>query len=181
MRAKRGLNQTYFTKGNTSYQADVQILIDLNGEIMGYIKLVQDITELEKMTKQQAEVEAAARAKSAFLANMSHEMRTPMNAIIGMTAIGKSAAALDRKDYCFTKIEDASTHLLGVINDILDMSKIEAGKFELSPDEFSFEKMIQRVVNVVNFRVNEKRQKLTVHIDNAIPQTLIAMTNGWPR
>ena len=114
-----------------------------------------------------------SRHKSAFLANMSHEIRTPMNAIIGMTSIGKSAADSVRKDYCFSKIEDASNHLLGVINDILDMSKIEANKFDLSPAEFNFEKMLQRVVNVINFRVDEKKQKLRVHIDQAIPKTLI--------
>jgi signal transduction histidine kinase len=86
---------------------------------------------------------------------MSHEIRTPMNAIIGMTSIGKTATDNVRKDYSFTKIEDASNHLLGVINDILDMSKIEANKLELSPVEFNFEKMLQRVVNVINFRVDE--------------------------
>ena len=114
-----------------------------------------------------------SRHKSAFLANMSHEIRTPMNAIIGMTTIGKSTAEIARKDYCFSKIEDASNHLLGVINDILDMSKIEANKFDLSPAEFNFERMLQRVVNVVNFRVEEKKQKFTVHIDQSIPRTLI--------
>jgi signal transduction histidine kinase/DNA-binding response OmpR family regulator len=113
------------------------------------------------------------RHKSIFLANMSHEIRTPMNAIIGMTTIGKSAFEPVRKDYCFTKIEDAANHLLGVINDILDMSKIEANKFELAPTEFELEKMLQRVVNVINFRVDEKRQKLSVHIDRSIPRSLI--------
>jgi CheY-like chemotaxis protein/anti-sigma regulatory factor (Ser/Thr protein kinase) len=105
---------------------------------------------------------------------MSHEIRTPLNAITGMTAIGKSANDTARKDYCFTKIEDASSHLLGVINDILDMSKIEANKFELSPVEFNFEKIIRSAVNVVNFRIDEKQQKFTLHIDNEIPKTLIA-------
>ena len=114
-----------------------------------------------------------SKHKSAFLANMSHEIRTPMNAIIGMTTIGKSTPEIERKDHCFSKIEDASNHLLGVINDILDMSKIEANKFDLSPAEFNFERMLQRVVNVVNFRVEEKRQKFTVHIDQSIPKTLI--------
>jgi len=114
-----------------------------------------------------------SRHKSAFLANMSHEIRTPMNAIIGMLTIGKSAPDIERKDYCFNKIEDASNHLLGVINDILDMSKIEANKFELSPVEFDFEKMLRRVVNVVNFRIDEKRQKFSVHIDHSIPRMLI--------
>ncbi|MDR2701335.1 MAG: response regulator [Spirochaetaceae bacterium] len=113
------------------------------------------------------------RHKSAFLANMSHEIRTPMNAIIGMITIGKSASDSIRKDYCFAKIQDASNHLLGVINDILDMSKIEANKFELAPVEFDLEKMLQRVVNVVNFRIDEKRQKFSVHIDRSIPRTII--------
>jgi CheY-like chemotaxis protein len=104
---------------------------------------------------------------------MSHEIRTPMNAIIGMTTIGKSADNIERKNYCLNKIEDASNHLLGVINDILDMSKIEANKFELVNEEFNFEKMLQRVVNVVNFRIDEKHQKFKVHIDKNIPRFVI--------
>jgi len=123
------------------------------------------------MAKNRADMESMQ--KSAFLANMSHEIRTPMNAIIGMTTIGKSALDIERKDYCLSKIEDASVHLLGVINDILDVSKIEANKFELSPEEFTFEKMLQSVVSVINFRVNEKQQDLSVHIDKSIPGTLI--------
>jgi signal transduction histidine kinase/CheY-like chemotaxis protein len=114
-----------------------------------------------------------SRHKSAFLANMSHEIRTPMNAIIGMVTIGRSVSDIERKDYCLSKIGDASNHLLGVINDILDMSKIEANKFDLSPVEFVFEKMIQRVLNVINFRVDGKNQKLSVYIDKNIPKTLI--------
>jgi len=113
------------------------------------------------------------RHKSAFLANMSHEIRTPMNAIIGMTTIGKSASDSVRKDYCLSKIEDASKHLLGVINDILDMSKIEANKFELSEVEFDLEKMLRRIVNVINFRIDEKHQKISVYIDRSIPRILI--------
>jgi signal transduction histidine kinase/CheY-like chemotaxis protein len=110
--------------------------------------------------------------KSAFLANMSHEIRTPMNAIIGMTAIGISSVDPGRMVYCLRKIDDASKHLLGIISDILDMSKIEANKFELSLAEFDFDKMIQRIINVVNFRLDEKRQKLEIDIDVAIPRLL---------
>jgi signal transduction histidine kinase/DNA-binding response OmpR family regulator/PAS domain-containing protein len=116
----------------------------------------------------------ASKAKSEFLSNMSHEIRTPLNAITGMTTIGKNAKDVERKDYALEKIADASTHLLGVINDVLDMSKIEANKLELSPVEFYFEKMLQKVVAVVNFRVDEKHQNLSVHIDSTIPKTLIA-------
>ena len=118
-------------------------------------------------------VTAASKAKSEFLSNMSHEMRTPMNAIINMTLIAKKTFDIERKDYALEKIGDASNHLLGVINDILDMSKIEANKFELVPVEFNFEKMIGQVVNVINFRVEEKRQKFLVNIDKEIPNMLI--------
>jgi signal transduction histidine kinase/DNA-binding response OmpR family regulator/PAS domain-containing protein len=116
---------------------------------------------------------SSTRAKSDFLANMSHEMRTPMNAIIGMTTIAKSAGDLEKKDYCLRKIEDASNHLLGVINDILDMSKIEANKFELSSTEFNFEKTLRKAVNIINFRVEEKKQNFTVRLGEDIPQVLV--------
>jgi len=140
------------------------------GTIANAIMLDTYNTKLKDAVK---EITAASRAKSDFLSNMSHEMRTPMNAIINMTAIGRRAEDLERKNYTLDKIQDASVHLLGVINDILDMSKIEANKFELSPAEFVFDKMLQRVINVVNFRVEEKNQKLVVNIDRNIPKVLI--------
>ena len=108
--------------------------------------------------------EQASQAKSDFLSNMSHEIRTPLNAILGMTTIGKGATDTEKKDYAFGKIGDASGHLLGVINDILDMSKIEASKLELSDAEFKFERMLQKVVNFANFRATEKQQNIYVKI-----------------
>jgi signal transduction histidine kinase/DNA-binding response OmpR family regulator len=133
-------------------------------------KLLQNIRDVENALEK---AESANRAKSNFLSSMSHEMRTPMNAIIGMTTIGLAAADIERKNYAFSEIKNASTHLLGVINDVLDMSKIEANKLEISPYEFNFEKMLQRVVNVINFRVAEKRQELLVVIDENIPNRLV--------
>jgi signal transduction histidine kinase len=138
-------------------------------EFLGVLILMHDVTDL---TEAKEAAEAASQVKSEFLSNMSHEIRTPMNAIIGMTAIGSSATDIERKDYALEKISEASQHLLGVINDILDMSKIEANKFELSPDEFNFEKMLRRVVNVISFRVGEKHQDFVVKVANEIPQTL---------
>ena len=140
--------------------------------------LLENFTDLSAMKEAMEKnrmleiAEQASKAKSVFLSNMSHEIRTPMNAIIGMTSIGISAADITKKNYCFEKIDDASKHLLGIINDILDMSKIEANKFELSPVEFSFEKILRRVVNVNNIRINEKKQNLKIYIDSAIPKTL---------
>ena len=154
----------HYLRGTANY------LLDKSGNKIGYIVITSDVTEIEE-ARQKAE--QASRAKSDFLSNMSHEIRTPMNAIIGMTSIGKAAPDIDKKDYAFRKIQGASTHLLGVINDILDVSKIEAKKFSLSFAEFEFDKMLQRTVDVTNFRTDKKRQKLTVHIDPAIPAALI--------
>jgi CheY-like chemotaxis protein len=117
--------------------------------------------------------ERASTAKSDFLSSMSHEIRTPLNAIIGMTAIAKSSPSAERKEYCLDRIEDASKHLLGIINDILDMSKIEANKFVLSPEEFNFENMLRKATDVINFKAAEKRQNLFVNIDRNIPRILI--------
>jgi CheY-like chemotaxis protein len=133
--------------------------------------LFHDVTEIEDARSQ---AEHASLVKSRFLSNMSHEIRTPMNAIIGMTKLAKDSANTERKNYCLDKIEDASNHLLGVINDILDMSKIEAGKLELSPVSFNFEKLLQRVVNVVNYKMNERRQRFKVNLDPAIPPVIIS-------
>jgi len=134
---------------------------------------ISNLKEAEKQLLQMQVTEQANKAKSYFLSTMSHEMRTPMNAIIGMTAIGKASADPARKQHALEKIEDASKHLLGIINDVLDLSKIEAGKFDLSPEEFTFEKMLQRVVNVVAFRLDEKKLNFNVLSDPAIPPVLI--------
>jgi signal transduction histidine kinase/DNA-binding response OmpR family regulator len=159
------------TPNGPYYQSVTNMMIILS--ILGVTFASALIGVLISIDRARKRSDTESRHKSTFLANMSHEIRTPINAIIGMTAIGKSATDIERKDYCFTKIEDASNHLLGVINDILDISKIEANKLELSPVEFNFEKMLQRVVIVVNFRVDEKRQRLMVHIAKEIPKTMI--------
>jgi signal transduction histidine kinase len=116
--------------------------------------------------------EAASRAKSDFLANMSHEIRTPLNAVIGMTTIGAQADRPERKDYAFSRIKEASEHLLGVINDILDMSKIEAGKLELSEVPFRLRDVVERVKNVMRFKADEKKLDFTVHVATDVPEAI---------
>ncbi len=135
----------------------------------GIMLMFHDVTDLKRSRE---EALAASKAKSAFLSNMSHEIRTPMNAIIGMTSIGKREADVARKNYAFEKIENASTHLLGVINDILDISKIESGKMELSHIVFSFSQMLSRVFSVISQKMQDKRQHFSVTLDPEIPETL---------
>jgi signal transduction histidine kinase/DNA-binding response OmpR family regulator/PAS domain-containing protein len=151
-------------------ESNKQLIGSVTSAIAGAI--TRDIIDRARVDALETAVQAS-QAKSEFLSNMSHEMRTPMNAIIGMTSIGKQANTIERKDYAFHKIEDASLHLLGVINDVLDMSKIEANKLELSPVNFNFEKMLQKVVNVVNFKIEERSQIFCVSIDHRIPVDLI--------
>ena len=151
------------------YSVSANPAIDSNGNTMGIICMVHDNTELVEV-KEAAEI--AAHAKANFLANMSHEIRTPMNAIIGMTNIGINATDIERKEYCLGKIETASKHLLGIINDILDFSKIDAGKFELSETSFNFEKTLSKIVDVINFSIESRKQNLYVSIDNCIPKHL---------
>ena len=144
-------------------------MIDEQQNSKGIMLLLHDVTELKRSRE---EALAASRAKSSFLSNMSHEIRTPMNAIIGMTSIGKHEKDIQRKDYALDKIESASKHLLGVINDILDISKIESGKMELSCINFDFAKMIDVVVSVISVKMQDKKQVLSIEIDNEIPENL---------
>ncbi|MDR3271765.1 MAG: response regulator [Peptococcaceae bacterium] len=155
---------------------DVAVGFVISGLVVGIIIQYQKYGYEKSQASMEAErvkAEEASRAKSDFLANMSHEIRTPMNAIIGMTAIGQSVSDLEGKDHAFNKISEASTHLLGIISDILDMSKIEANKLEIVPVHFSVAKLLQRVMSVVKFQINEKQQTLITEIDENIPPTLI--------
>ena len=144
-------------------------MMNLQSESSGTMLMFHDVTDLKRTREEALE---ASRAKSSFLSNMSHEIRTPMNAIIGMTSIGIREKTTERKDAAFHKIDSASTHLLGVINDILDISKIESGKMELSTVEFEFAEMFERVHNVIVQKIEEKNQKFTIDIDTAIPNRL---------
>jgi len=142
--------------------------------VAGYTRDLREhnkmISELEIALKQATE---ASRAKSDFLSAMSHEMRTPMNVIIGMTTIGKKTDDVEEKDNALNKISDTSAHLLGVINDVLDMAKIEADKLELVPVDFSFEGMLRKIMTVVSYRADEKNQTLIVKVDEKIPAVVV--------
>jgi signal transduction histidine kinase/DNA-binding response OmpR family regulator len=128
----------------------------------------------QRLVKAKEQAELSNRAKTYFLSRMSHEMRTPMNAIIGMTTIAQNSGDSEKINNCLAKINEASLHLLGVINDILDMSKIEAGKFEIAYCEFNLVKVIKKIIDMVEFKINEKEQNFVVDIEQGLPEWVIA-------
>ena len=141
------------------------------GMLIASTILRNDMTNNLIMAKEAAL--SSANAKSLFLANMSHEIRTPMNAIIGMTTIAQNSDSLLKINECLSKISVASKHLLGVINDVLDMSKIEAQKFELASVEFNFMEVVNNICTISADSIKAKNQIFDLNCDALIPKKLI--------
>ncbi|MBS1160336.1 MAG: domain S-box protein [Proteobacteria bacterium] len=116
--------------------------------------------------------ERASRAKSAFLANMSHEIRTPLNAVIGLTHLIRRDSADSRDKERLDRIADSAGHLLGIINDILDISKIEAEKLHLEESDFSLRRIIAETLEMVDYRARDKGLALLSALDPGLPAGL---------
>ena len=156
-----------------------------NGTVTHYVAVKDDITEKKQLTQEldahrhhleelvgertaqlaeaREKAESANKAKSVFLANMSHEIRTPMNAIIGLTHLLKRASPRQDQDARLTKIETSAGHLMSIINDILDLSKIEAGKLTLEHSNFNLGEIFEHIQSL--FREELLAKGLTIDVE----------------
>ncbi|MEZ4451871.1 MAG: ATP-binding protein [Nannocystaceae bacterium] len=149
------------------------------GEVVGYATISRDITELKRSEhERQRAIEAAEsanRAKSVFLANMSHELRTPLNAILGFAQIlvrSKGLSAEQREH--LEVIGRSGEHLLSLINDVLEMSKIEAGRLTLNERVFEIRRLLDDLEDMLRLRVDERGLQMEIVVDPAVPEQLVA-------
>ena len=126
-----------------------------------------------QLVKASEAAEENAKAKSSFLANMSHEIRTPINAITGMSSIARKTEDKEGIYQCLQRIDAASRQLLAIINDVLDMSKIEAGKIELAEDAFELVTSLQNIQGLIGVQVSQKGLTLTTDFDEHLPEIVI--------
>ncbi|MBK7805843.1 MAG: response regulator [Saprospiraceae bacterium] len=166
---KQGEIRWWFISGAPNYN-------DRN-ELIGSIGIHLDITNQKKLEKElekaKLQAEDASRAKESFLANMSHEIRTPLNAIIGMIReLGREELTPKQNSYV-SHSETAARHLLTIVNNILDMSKIEAGELIIDAKEFSLMSVIGNVISILHSKAQEKKLELNYHISPDIKPALI--------
>ena len=159
------------------YQVTTTPIFDDDGNYQATVHVAHDITE-NIIYERELEVtrdaaESANRAKSEFLANMSHELRTPMNGIMGMTQLLKYTRLTDEQKQCLDAIETSSDNLLSLLNDILDLSRIESGKIKLEQKNFSLRRCLGDVINIQISLIQKKGLTVQTDITPEVPDNLI--------
>ena len=168
----KGILKNKNRNGESYYVASTIVpILDDNGDIIEYLSLRYDITELVD-AKEKAEI--AQKAKSTFLANMSHEIRTPLNAIIGFSDIlCESNINIEEKEHAKI-ISRSAKSLLNIINDVLDISKMENGKFELEEAEFSLFNLTEHITELFSVNIKDKNIKFIYTFDPLLPELILS-------
>ncbi len=162
-----------FSVNGRNYESHRKHIIDENGKIQGCVILILDMTDIntyiDEIKQVRHQAEKASIAKSEFLANMSHEIRTPMNAIIGLNDIIMEECG-DNEIYAHAKdVQSAAKNLLTIINDILDLSKVEAGKMELVNVNYYIKTMADEVMGMMDMAASQRGLILKYECDETIP------------
>src|SRR6516162_7334114 len=174
-----GLEKRYVRKDGSLVWAEqfASLQRDVAGKPAYDIAIVNDISERkrleEELRRAKESAEAANRAKDEFLANVSHEIRTPMNAIIGMTDLALDTLLTEDQRQYLTTVKSAADALLGIINDVLDFAKIEAGRLELDPTDFSLSSMLGATLRALAVRAHKKGLELVCQQRPGVPDALI--------
>ncbi|EGV28609.1 signal transduction histidine kinase with CheB and CheR activity [Thiorhodococcus drewsii AZ1] len=179
---------TWTNKALRDTQGELNEILAVGSDITERIQARQEIDRLNadlerrvtdrttELAQERARAETATRAKSTFLANMSHEIRTPMNAILGLTHLLQRETPTPAQKERLGKIEIAAQHLLTVINDVLDLSKIEAGKMQLEPVDFALEEMLDQVRSLILLEADAKGLEVLL-VTDGVPSWLRGDSN----
>jgi PAS domain S-box-containing protein len=150
---------------------EIQPTIDQHGRLTGWIEIAVDVTELRQA--RDAAIDAS-QAKSRFLSSVSHELRTPMNAVLGMLTLVQRTALPPRQLDYVQKAHAAARSLLDLLNDVLDLAKVESGKMTLHPRAFSLEDLLRELSVLLGVQVGDKDVELVFRIDPRLPRMLLA-------